>query len=284
MALCPFAHYRPVTKTRSTIIPRGIIYHTAVSNADSLYPYFSGSENDSHFYIRQDGQIEQYVDTEQSAYANVVANQFAISVETWDGTQLIPWNTPQLTTINRLNEWLAATHGIVRRQFTTPYGSGIGWHSMWGYNTPTDHPNPWTTANGKTCPGSYRIAQMEDLIIPHFINMKPPKGHIRMYTGRLAPASTEVPGWEFIPLPPVGDSHFTLTFARLWFGTGHFNELHYTIWFIDRNGNQLAGSNADFIHHPDKPDYITIPNDTAQISLYYTTTRQLPVGWYLEVG
>lgn len=176
MAICPFADYRPIIKRRDRIDARAIIYHTAVSDALSLYGYFSNVGDDSHFYLQQDGGLEQYVDTAWSAYANVSANSFAISVESWDGRALIGWSEPQLRTIRRLNEWLALAHPhIPRQQIGTPTGAGIGWHSMWGYNTPTSKPNPWTNANGKTCPGAPRIAQMHAYVVPWFLHPSAPE-------------------------------------------------------------------------------------------------------------
>jgi hypothetical protein len=166
MAWCPFAVHKPITKNRSAITPRAIIAHTAVSGATSLYGYFSGVGDDSHFYIDGTGRIEQYVDTTRSAYANRNANGFAVSIETWDNRDPAhtPWTAAQVASLIRLNSWLAATHPTIpRRQITDPYGAGLGWHAMFGA------PSAWTSAVGKTCPGAPRIQQMKTTIIPAFI-------------------------------------------------------------------------------------------------------------------
>jgi hypothetical protein len=167
MAWCPFAVHKPISKNRSVITPRAIIAHTAVSGAASLYGYFSGVGDDSHFYIDSTGRIEQYVDTTRSAYANRNANSFAVSIETWDNRDpaRTPWTPAQVASLIRLNNWLADTHPTIpRRQITDPYGSGLGWHAMFGA------PSAWTSAAGKSCPGAPRIAQMRDVVIPAFIS------------------------------------------------------------------------------------------------------------------
>lgn len=167
MAWCPFAVHKPIVKKRSKITPRAIIAHTAVSGADSLFGYFSGVGDDSHFYIRPDGGLEQYVDTTESAYANRDANSFAISFESADGKDPAknPWTPAQLATIIRLVDWLADVHPTIpRKQIEGPYGSGIGWHAMFGA------PSAWTKAAGKTCPAGPRIAQMKSSVIPAFVS------------------------------------------------------------------------------------------------------------------
>lgn len=160
MAWCPFAVHKPINKKRSRITPRAVILHTAVSSASSLFGYFSGVGDDSHFYVGPNGELEQYVDTAESAYANRDANAFAISFESWDNRQIIPWTPAQLATIIRAVDWCCSVHGIPRKQITSPTGSGLGWHAMFGA------PSAWTKAAGKVCPGGPRIEQTKNTIIP----------------------------------------------------------------------------------------------------------------------
>lgn len=160
MAWCPFAVRKPINKKRSRITPRAVILHTAVSSASSLFGYFSSVGDDSHFYVGPNGELEQYVDTEWSAYANRDANAFAISFESWDNRQIIPWNPAQLATIIKAVDWCCSVHGIPRRQIPTATGSGLGWHAMFGA------PSPWTKAAGKVCPGGPRIEQFRNTILP----------------------------------------------------------------------------------------------------------------------
>ena len=64
--------------------PVRINNHTAVSNASSLYDYFSGAGLGlgSHFYLRKDGVVEQYVDTKYRAAADAQGNPDTLSIDT----------------------------------------------------------------------------------------------------------------------------------------------------------------------------------------------------------
>jgi hypothetical protein len=173
MARCPFAVQKilPENASQGRITPRAIILHTAVDSVtanSSIYPYFVRADvsSESHFYVLDNGTIEQYIDTEVRADANVSANGFAISIETEDDGNPAQraWTPAQMDALARLITWLCNQHGIPRKKMESTTGSGIGWHSMWGINTATSKPNPWTTATGKTCPGGPRINQMPQLI------------------------------------------------------------------------------------------------------------------------
>lgn len=173
MSICPFAVQKilPENATQPQITPRAIILHTAVDSTlpnSSIYGYFLRADvgDESHFYVMDNGTVEQYIDTNRRADANASANGFAISIETEDdgNPHQNAWTSAQLVSIQRLVDWCCITHNIPHRQIESPTGTGIGWHSMWGINTPTSKPNPWTTANGKTCPGGPRIAQMPSII------------------------------------------------------------------------------------------------------------------------
>ena len=162
MAICPFAVWRPLPEnsTQPRIAPRAVVLHTAVSAAQSLYGHFLNfSDLESHFYVNEFGIIEQYLDTTIRADANLNANGFAVSIETWDGGTIRPWNPLQVEAIVRLVDWLCATHGIPRVQIPRWDGAGIGWHVMWGA------PGPWTPV-AKECPGGPRIDQTRNVIIP----------------------------------------------------------------------------------------------------------------------
>lgn len=162
MAWCPFAIHKPLREnaTQGNITPRAIVLHTAVSNATSLFDFFQNNSNlESHFYVRENGVIEQYMDTEIMADANKNANGFAVSIETWDGGVIREWTDAQVVAIIRLCDWLCAVHKIPREQIPTSYGAGIGWHVMFGA------PGPWTPV-AKSCPGAPRIAQVKNIIIP----------------------------------------------------------------------------------------------------------------------
>jgi len=72
MAWYPGAIRKEIKKFRTPmrVTNRAFILHVAVSEAASLYGYFSGAAVASHFYVRKNGTVEQYVDTRFQAPAN----------------------------------------------------------------------------------------------------------------------------------------------------------------------------------------------------------------------
>jgi hypothetical protein len=165
MAICPFAVQQiiPESYSQGRITPTTLIYHRAVSSAESLLGYWTtpGVELESHFYIGQFGTIYQFMDTSARADANMDANNFAISVETWDGGNTpdsMAWSTAQLAAAKRLAAWVCETHGIKRAAAQTWNGGGIGGHNWFPY--------PWA-GGPRGCPGTARNAQIRNDIIPY---------------------------------------------------------------------------------------------------------------------
>lgn len=162
MARYPDALWRPLpeNKTEPLITATQLILHSAVSGAESLYGYFSQTKVvvESHFYMQNDGDLEQYIDTARQADANYKASVRAISVETWDRREpdLRPWSAHQLEELAKLAAWAHRTHGVPLVRCAKWDSPGIGGHS--------DFPGIWTNVRGKTCPGKARKPQI-DLII-----------------------------------------------------------------------------------------------------------------------
>lgn len=194
MAKCPFAVQRilPESATQHRITPRIIIDHTQAGTG-SLYGYWAsaGVGLEDHFQVLLDGTIEQHMDTEVQADANLEANRWvedgesfgAIAIETENSraaTDLAyrggqgaaafdrdPWTPEQIASLIRLHDWLADTHPtILRQRCDRPLGAGLGYHSMWGTG-----PTPWIPykSRGKKCPGDARIEQHNRLLLPAFV-------------------------------------------------------------------------------------------------------------------
>src|SRR5690606_33944857 len=88
------------------------ILHVAVSELPSLYHIFQSRNGiESHFYVRRDGTVEQYRDTDFEADANYKANPRAISIET-QGMGDGEWTPAQLASIKELLLWLHRAEGI----------------------------------------------------------------------------------------------------------------------------------------------------------------------------
>lgn len=169
MAWCPFAVWKPLpeNKTQARIDPSVAIIHSAVDapGPTSLFPYFARSDvkTETTFFIKNDGEIEQYMDTEVRADGNRYANPFAVSIETEDDgdPNQRPLTLAQIVSLRRLLEWLFKVHPKIKRRVCPAWNAaGVGWHSMWGA------PSEWTPARGKTCPGLARIPQIKREIVP----------------------------------------------------------------------------------------------------------------------
>jgi hypothetical protein len=174
MAICPFATWKPLPANgkQPRMVPRVAILHTAVDapGPSDLYGWFVQSGLESHFFVHNDGRITQYMDTVVVAEANYLANPFAVSIETEDegNPRTREWTAAQVASIIRLLDWLCTVHPTIPRKLCDRWdGAGVGWHSMWGYNTATNRTvNRWTTALGKDCPTAPRIAQTKNIILP----------------------------------------------------------------------------------------------------------------------
>lgn len=166
MARCPFATWRPLPEnaTAKRIKPTQYVLHSAVDSKGrtDLWRYFARDDVkvESHFWIYNDGTVEQFLDTEVMADCNRGANVRAVSVETEDDGRpdTTLWTPAQIASLIRLGVWLHEAHGIPAVRCATPTSPGIGFHSMWGA------PSEWTPARGKTCPGTVRISQVPGII------------------------------------------------------------------------------------------------------------------------
>ena len=171
MGWYPGAIRKEVTRHRTRIQRhRGICNHVAVSEAASLFNYFNQSGNPtSHFYVRKDGKVEQYVDTVYIAPCQLDGNPTLISIETQGGVNnpdSEPWTAAQCETLAGIAAWAHNLHGIPLKSMPNSLSSstGVGYHRL-GIN-PWRVPNGelWSSANGKICPGTGKIAQIPGII------------------------------------------------------------------------------------------------------------------------
>jgi hypothetical protein len=143
------------------INPRIAILHVDAGNAETLYHYFNGPSGgvESHFFVKKDGTVEQYRDTDYQADANLEANDYAVSIET-QGFGSGEWTDDQLAAIKKLLVWINHVHPAVRLQKCSgPAGTGVGYHVQFGA------PGPWAPV-AKSCPGPDRVKQYNQVIVP----------------------------------------------------------------------------------------------------------------------
>lgn len=179
MARYPGAIQKPITaskgRQRLTVYNR-MNLHVAVSEASSLHGYFNKSGiPDSHFYVRRDGTVEQYVDTAYRAFADLEGNDATISVET-QGMGPGGWTPQQRESLARLYAWAVKTHNIARKMAKDskigPSSQGLSWHrlgcdgnfpslpSILAGRTQRGGGMHYSTSRGKVCPGDDRIEQI----------------------------------------------------------------------------------------------------------------------------
>lgn len=156
MVLVPFAKIEllPESGSQGKINPTQIVLHTAVDGPGStdLHNYFNspGIGTESHFFIQNDGDIFQYMNTTTRADAQFDANVRAISIETEDDGSVTSWTVDQINSIKRLGNFLMGAHpGILRRVCPAQDLPGWGYHSLF----------PQWNKNNHSCPGGPRIHQ-----------------------------------------------------------------------------------------------------------------------------
>lgn len=166
MARYPKAVWKPLpeNQTQARITPRSFYVHSAAVDSGNVHGYFAQDKVklESHFFVRWDGTVEQFLDTERRADAQGQANPWAISVETEDDgdPDRQPWSALQMAALIDLIGWACDTHTIPRTLLKKWNGAGVGYHSQFGA------PSPLTSVRGKTCPGKVRIRQFLDVVMP----------------------------------------------------------------------------------------------------------------------
>lgn len=179
MARFPGAIWKPITagkgRKKLTVYNR-MNLHVAASEASSLHGYFNQSGiPDSHFYVRRDGTVEQYVDTSMRAFADLEGNDATISVET-QGMGGGGWTPQQRESLAQLYAWAVRTHGLARKLATSSKmgaaSQGLSWHRLGIDGNFPSLPNiragrgqrgggmHYSTSGGKVCPGDDRIPQI----------------------------------------------------------------------------------------------------------------------------
>lgn len=158
MPLYPAAAYRPVANHGGPMRGHlGLVLHVQVGSG-SLYGYFNNpaSQVSAHFWCSKTGHIEQYLDTNVEAWAEMAGNPDYLSVET-EGLPTEALTPQQVAAVAALLRWCAETHGF---PITGPVA-----HGQEGF---TPHCNPDGTPDpawgDHPCPESLRLAQMPAIV------------------------------------------------------------------------------------------------------------------------
>ena len=155
---CPFANWRPVANHSGPMTGHlGFVVHVQVGTG-SCYGEFNtaGSQASSHFWVAQDGTLEQYVDTDFIAWAEMAGNGEYVSCET-EGTPDTEMTGAQVAALGRLLAWLHAEYSIPL-QTCDHGGQGMTTHAH--YPSGTADPD-W---GNHACPGPLRSAQLPAIL------------------------------------------------------------------------------------------------------------------------
>lgn len=212
------AEWHPLKEnaTEPHITATQLIFHSAVSKADSLWAYFQRDNIvlESHLYVDHLGHIEQYIDLDRQADANYKANVRAISVETWDNgdPNHVPWNDAQMKALVNIAVQVHRLKHVPIVQAPAWDKPGMGGH--------TDYPNDWTNVRGKTCPGLARRPQVavilnraKAIVDGHTTITSHPSS---TSTGTKAPSFPLPPGHWYGPASGGGKAHDHGDGLKIW--------------------------------------------------------------------
>jgi len=168
MAIYAVAVQKPIVRNYGGVRPRTTcaILHVDAGGANSLQGWFNNpaSSASSHFYVKYDGTVEQYLDTKYIAWTQRAGNAYGIGIET-QGLGSGTWTDAQMASIAALLKWINKVHGVLLTDMGNSKKSsrGVGYHRMGC--------DPWRLSGadvwgprGKVCPGDGRVAQFDAVV------------------------------------------------------------------------------------------------------------------------
>lgn len=158
MARMPGADWRPIDVNYT---PRGmgsifgVTLHIMAGTLEGTQAWFGNpqAEASSHFGTGKAGQLRQWVDTRDRAWAQADGNPHWISVEN-EGRGGDELTDAQLDDCARVLAWAHKTHSVPLQVTSSPNGRGLGHHAMGGA--------AW--GGHSACPGGRIIAQKPEIV------------------------------------------------------------------------------------------------------------------------
>lgn len=146
----------PVNYTRGGQLQvRGVVIHIMAGTLAGTDSWFRNSRASasSHFGTGKAGQLYQWVDTNDRAWAQANGNSSWLSIEN-EGKGGDKLTDAQLDRCAEVLAWAHRTYGVPLQVAHSPSGRGLGYHAMggssWGGHT--------------SCPGSKIVAQLPTIV------------------------------------------------------------------------------------------------------------------------
>lgn len=156
MTLYPGAIFRPVQNFSRNLMTAhlGVIMHVQDGNG-SLYGWFNNAsaQVSATWWIAKVGTVEQYVDADQTSWAQAAGNETYNSIE-FEGLPNEPLTLAQIQSAVLLYLWGHTRYGWPLTLAEAPGEPGFGWHGMGGV--------AW--GNHPSCPGTLRAPQRATIL------------------------------------------------------------------------------------------------------------------------
>jgi peptidoglycan hydrolase-like protein with peptidoglycan-binding domain len=183
----------------------GLVLHIEQGTESGTNGWFHNpaSQVSAHFGVSKAGLLQQWVDTDDKAWAIGAGNRFWISVEN-EGFAGNVLAAEQIDAVAKILAWLHVTDNVPLVATDNPSTRGLGWHGMGGESW--GHP---------ACPGAPIVAQRVEII-----------AKARTYVGLAqtwADGSPMAPANWFVqahPLLKAGSSGGAVAHARALLGIG----------------------------------------------------------------
>lgn len=174
----------PKHNRRTATVRNRLNLHVAASEASSLYGFFSGAGVCSHFYVRKDGTIEQYVGIDKYSGSDLEGNDATISVETQGGVrdaQGEEWTGATLRALASIFVFVRQQYPEIPERMATSSkigesSKGLSWHRLGIDGNFPELPSikagriqrgggmHYSHSRGKICPGDAKIEQIHKIL------------------------------------------------------------------------------------------------------------------------
>ena len=134
---------------------RGVVVHIMEGTLAGTDSWFRNpvSQVSAHFGTGKNGDLYQWVDTTDRAWAEVAGNPYWISIEN-EGRSGDTLTEAQLDRCANVLRWAHEVHGVPLQVTSDPNGSGLGYHAMGGA--------AW--GGHYDCPGAQIVAQLAEIV------------------------------------------------------------------------------------------------------------------------